>query len=92
MEIYRSPISRDCLVCRLQGSQEESTGIACRIPLAIVSGQYFEIQNIYTTVLTIGIEMDIIVGIPVDGRIAISITAPVGLGIERASYRQSDLR
>lgn len=92
MEVNWCPIRCYCSVCRLQGSQEERTGIACRIPLAIVSGQYFEIQNIYTTVLTIGIEMDIIVGIPVDGRIAISITAPVGLGIERASYRQSDLR
>lgn len=92
MEVNWCPIRCYCPVCRLQGSQEERTGIACRIPLAIVSGQYFEVQNIYTTVLTIGIEMDIIVGIPVDGRIAISITAPVGLGIERTFFRQSDLR
>lgn len=58
--------------------------------MATIGGQYFKITDVYATILAIRIEMNIIVGIPVDGRVSIFITAPIVLDIKRTSCWQAD--
>ena len=90
MEVYGCPIARDGSVGGLEISQIESAGIACGIPLAVIGRQDLEVTDVHASLFTIGIEVDVIVGIPVDGRVSIAIAAPVVLGRERTACRQTD--
>ena len=90
LEVYGCPIARDRSVGGLEISQIESTGIACRIPLAVIGRQDLEVTDVHASFFTIGIEVDVIVGKPPDGWRAVAISAPVVLGIERTACRQTD--